>query len=77
MASIVAGDSALPEVARVPAFAGAFAGVYWLTLRAELKLKAHDDVPNKKNLNTARVTFHGGRPSGVGRRFACSERYLT
>ena len=27
-----AGDSALPEVARVPAFAGAFAGAYWLTL---------------------------------------------
>jgi hypothetical protein len=43
VASIVAGDSALREVARVPAFAGA----YWLTLRAELKLGAHDGVPKK------------------------------
>lgn len=77
MASIVAGDSALPEVARVPAFAGAFAGAYWLTLRAELKLRAHDGVPNKKNLNIARMTFQGGRPSRVGRRFACSEHHLA
>jgi hypothetical protein len=49
VAPIVAGDSALPEVARVPAFAGAFAGACRLTLRAELKLRAHDSVPNKKS----------------------------